>query len=434
MFPVFALYKHKFRLGIVSLASGCAMAGPLPRPLRVLAVVLAPMLSAGPFGRAPLALASVADSRSEGPLARPAKGDPFRARLSAVDANWQVLFDVAGKPRSLPAGDVVCWGGAAEPRRGPLVVLADGSLLVADVTSAGRDTLRAESGLLGPVSIPLDGLCGVVVHAPADSLERDLLVDRVQSASGSSDRVVLTNGDEIAGSIGAIREGKARLETRVGPVDVELARVRALVYNPTLLKRPRPAGLRAWVGLSDGSRLLATSLTVDTKSVRLGLAGGLAWKTSAADLVFLQPLGGRVTYLSDLQATHRQVPFLDLPWPYRADRNVLGGMLRTSGRLWLKGLGTHSASRLSYTLAGQYRSFQAELGVDDAASGGGSVGFRVFVDGQQKYASPIVRGDSPPLSLSVDVTGAQGLDLVVDFADRADELDYANWLDARLVR
>jgi len=411
------------------------MADPLFRPLRVLAAAaLAGVLSQSPLGRAPLALAGAADSPSEGPEARPAEGDPFRARLSSVDANWQIQFDVAGKPRSLPAAEVVCWGRPEEPRRGPLVLLADGSLLVADVTGAGRDTFRAESALLGPVSIPLDGLCGVVVHAPADPLERDLLVDRVASASGSSDRVVLSNGDEIAGSIGAIREGKARLETRVGPVDVDLARIRALVYNPTLLKRPRAAGLRAWAGLSDGSRLLATSLTVDGKSARLGLAGGLAWKTSAADLVFLQPLAGRVTYLSDLEAGHRQVPFLDLGWPCGTDRNVLGGMLRTSGRLWLKGLGTHSASRLSYALAGQYRFFQAELGVDDAASGGGSVGFRVFVDGQLKHTSPTVRGDSPPLPLRVDVTGAKKLDLVVDFADRADELDYANWLDARLVR
>ena len=411
------------------------MGGPLFRSLPVLAAAaLTGVLSHGLLGRAPLAPAGVADSPSEGPLARPAEGDPFRARLSAVDANWQIHFDVAGKPRSLPAAELVCWGRPAEPRRGPLVLLADGSLLVADVTGAGRDALSAESALVGPVSIPLDGLCGVVVHAPADPLERDLLVDRVASASGSSDRLVLSNGDEIAGSIAAIREGKARVESRVGPVDVDWARIRALVYNPALVKRPGAAGLRAWAGLSDGSRLLATSLTVDGKSIRLGLAGGQAWKASAADLVFLQPLGGRVTYLSDLKPGHRQVPFLELEWPYGADRNVLGGMLRTSGRPWLKGLGTHSASRLTCALAGQYRLFQAELGVDDAASGGGSVGFCVFVDGHLKHTSPIVRGDSPPRSIRVNVTGAQGLDLVVDFADRADELDYANWLDARLVR
>ena len=71
---------------------------------------------------------------------------------------------------------------------------------------------------------------------------------------------------------------------------------------------------------------------------------------------------------------------------------------------------------------------------DDQAEGGGSVGFRVFVDGQVRYASPVVRGGQAPLPISVDVAGAKRLDLVVDFADRADQVDHADWLDARLVR
>jgi hypothetical protein len=62
------------------------------------------------------------------------------------------------------------------------------------------------------------------------------------------------------------------------------------------------------------------------------------------------------------------------------------------------------------------------------------VRFRVFVDGQPKYASPILRGGDRPVPISVDVTSAKRLDLVVDFADRADELDHADWLDARLVK
>ena len=37
-------------------------------------------------------------------------------------------------------------------------------------------------------------------------------------------------------------------------------------------------------------------------------------------------------------------------------------------------------------------------------------------------------------SVSVDVTGAKTLELLVDYADRADQQDHANWLDARLVR
>jgi hypothetical protein len=105
--------------------------------------------------------------------------------------------------------------------------------------------------------------------------------------------------------------------------------------------------------------------------------------------------------------------------------------------LCLKGLGMHSASRLTYALTRPYGRFQAEPAIDDQ-TGGGSVGFRVFVDGQVGYASPIVRGGQPPVPVSVDIAGAKRIDLVVDFADRADELDHrgrqANRLRGRFRR
>ena len=86
------------------------------------------------------------------------------------------------------------------------------------------------------------------------------------------------------------------------------------------------------------------------------------------------------------------MPYLDLSWPYHNDRNVTGGLLRCGGRLYLKGLGVHSAARLSYALDGRYRRFQAELGIDDSTGGRGSVEFRVLVDGRQRYASGPIRG------------------------------------------
>jgi hypothetical protein len=38
------------------------------------------------------------------------------------------------------------------------------------------------------------------------------------------------------------------------------------------------------------------------------------------------------------------------------------------------------------------------------------------------------------LPISVDVSQAQALALIVDFADRGDVLDRAAWLDARLTK
>ncbi len=107
--------------------------------------------------------------------------------------------------------------------------------------------------------------------------------------------------------------------------------------------------------------------------------------------------------------------------------------------MYLKGLGMHSPARLTYELDDAYERFQAEVAVDDEAKAGGSVVFRVFVDDgsgrwQQRASSETVRGGEAPRTLSADVKGAKRISLLIDFADRGDELDHADWLDARLVK
>ncbi len=117
---------------------------------------------------------------------------------------------------------------------------------------------------------------------------------------------------------------------------------------------------------------------------------------------------------------------------------MLGEPLTVAGQRYLKGIGMHSASRITYRLDGKFRRFDALAAIDDSADKKGSVTFGVYVsrDGQWKsaYTSDIVRGGDPPKPVSVDVDGAQALTLTVDFADRGDELDHADWLDARLVK
>jgi hypothetical protein len=107
----------------------------------------------------------------------------------------------------------------------------------------------------------------------------------------------------------------------------------------------------------------------------------------------------------------------------------------------------HATSRLAFSLAEPYRRFRARLGIDAAAirSGAGSLAansrgsviFRVYLDRgagkwEPAFASGIVRGGDSSVPLDLDITGAQGLALIVDAADFGDQGDLANWLDARL--
>lgn len=389
------------------------------------------------------------------PLAVPVAGEPFRAELTSVDAEWQVIFGAGAKRRVMPAADLVCWGQCAEQGRAGGIVLADGSLLMAEVVTADKERLNAKSELFGTLRLPLESLAGIVFHGPSGRSDGDKLWDRLVRATGESDRLLLDNGDELTGLVSSIANDTVTFDTSVGAVPVAVARIVAIIFNPALRSpnlNPRPVAApsvadarssRAWAGFRDGSRLLATQLVVEGQWAKL-TAAGQSFAASSASLVFLQPLGGRAVYLSDLKpAAYRQTPFLDLPWPYQPDRNVTGGLLRCGDRLYLKGLGVHSAARLEYEISplplgeGQgvrAKRFEAELGIDDSTAGQGSVQFRVVVDGQEKYASPILRGGNPPLPVSVDLSGGKKLELVVDYADRADVLDHADWLNTRITR
>lgn len=382
-----------------------------------------------------LLAASAPLSAVEPPTAVPVEGQPFPALLTAVDASWGVTFTLGGKPRTASAAELVAWGSPAELGQEPLIILADGSIVAAEILEADKERITADSALFGSVKLPVETLAGLVFQPAVERHAQDVLLDQIATAEGNDDRVILLNGDQLRGRLETIRDNTVRLTTDVGPVDIKTDRIQSLVFNPALVRRSRPVGLHAVAGFRDGSRLIAQQLVVNKTSLHLTSPNGTTWTTAPEELVFLQPLGGRVVYLSDRKAAaYRYVPYLTLTWPYHNDRNVSGSMLHSGGLLYLKGLGMHSASRLTYVLPEQYRSFQAELAIDDSTDGRGSVRFRVFVDGREKYTSPIIRGGTPPLPIAVDLSGAKRLDLIVEYADRADEQDHANWLQARLVR
>jgi hypothetical protein len=302
------------------------------------------------------------------------------------------------------------------------------------VTGADEERLALRCAVLGKLAIPLEEISGIVFHPPSDTHRRDELIGRLQSRSGQQDVLLLDNGDEVSGRVTAIGEDGIELEGTAGKLKLSIDRIVALAFDPSLVQPPPPKGPRIMIGFNDGSRAIVSGLVVSQGKAQLTLAGNRAAEADADAIVFLQPLGGRVQYLSDLKPTgYKHVPFLELPWEYRLDRNVLGTGLRSQGQLFPRGIGMHSASRMTFPLDGRHKRFAAEAAVDERAGSGGSVVFRVFVDAQQRYASPVVRGGDSPVPVSVEIPRiARSLSLIVDFADRGDELDYADWLNARL--
>ncbi|MEK8228547.1 NPCBM/NEW2 domain-containing protein [Oerskovia sp. M15] len=101
-------------------------------------------------------------------------------------------------------------------------------------------------------------------------------------------------------------------------------------------------------------------------------------------------------------------------------------------KTYAKGLGVHAASKITYYLGGQCTRFTADAGLEDLFKG--SVIFRVDVDGANKYQGTTFQAGFPTEQVSVDVTGAQYIDLIVD-PTSAGAINGAHgvWGDARFV-
>ncbi len=98
----------------------------------------------------------------------------------------------------------------------------------------------------------------------------------------------------------------------------------------------------------------------------------------------------------------------------------------------------HTASRISYPLAGKYRRFEAVVGLDDRDGRDGVVRVQVLVDGKPRdfgWDKDLTARDGPR-TVRIDVKGAKELTLVVErgAGGLAERQGCVNWADARLVR
>jgi hypothetical protein len=401
------------------------------------------------------------------PLVVPVDGDAFGAKLIAIGADGGITIqpekgaggEVVG-PRVFAVGNIVCWGQPARAAAQPLVLVADGSRIVAAADWSGGAAVRVDGDAIvvrsddwGDLLLAKSAVRGIVFAQRSSSADRQKLEDLVWAADAAQDQVLLVNQDRLTGAVKELPGGSITVATGGGDAKLPLSRVEAVTFAKakgtggsddqsfaSVPARHQPPDAKLIVGMRDGSMLNAKSVAADEHRVEVELAGGTRLAGGAIDdVVSLQSVGGRFVYLSDLEpADYRHVPYLDIKWPYKPDRNVLGEPLVAAGKRYLKGIGMHSAARLTYKLERQYKRFDAEAAVDDSAEKRGSVVFGVYVlrdaKWQPAYTSDVVRGGDAAKSVSVDVTGADAMTLVVDYADRGDELDHADWLDARLTK
>lgn len=414
----------------------------------------------------------VTAARAELPQARLVDGASIAGRLAGIDAELNIKLLADERLRIVSPRELVAWGEYADVERGPQMVLADGSVLVADLLALeGPNFTIGDASGLGRVlwnesSLPLDQVWGILLQPAADPLARDRMVRQILDYRGAEDQLLLVGGATVGGTLAAVPlagrflpdEGPPPAEvfeiSRRGdaePLTVAAAKVAALLLAAPLAPSRKPLEPYLVVGFRDGSLLNVASVRTAADKVEFTLVGGGKVSAPLADwddpaktlwdrVTLVESRQPRVVFLSDLEPLgYKQIPFLSVERPYGKDQNVLGGRLRSGGKIALKGLGMPSASRLAYDLDDSFHRFAAEIALDDQAGLRGSVVVKVLLEAepgkwQTAYESPILRGGDAPVPISLPLNNARRLALLVEFADRGDVLDYANLLHARLMK
>ncbi len=323
---------------------------------------------------------------------------------------------------------------------GAVIFLANGDRLVARPETIDDTAAKAQWDAFPgwkPVTVPLETIAGFILDVPDIAAVRAEALRTVMDRRQKSDLVDLKNGDQASGEFVGLTAKELRLDSPVGDTNIERDSIRLVTMNRELVSFPKVQGLSILLSLTDGSQITATDVALgndDRLTAKAVFGAALDLPISA--IVSIRCLGGRAVYVSDLQpASYEHQPYLAGKWELKRDLNVLGESLRLDGQEYPKGLGMHSRSVVSYDLNGEFQTFRATVGVDDAAQTGGSVVFAVEVDGKQVFQSEPQTARQPALNLPpISVAGAKRLTLRVEFGEFGDVRDYADWCDAVLIR
>jgi hypothetical protein len=316
------------------------------------------------------------------------------------------------------------------------VEFVNGDRLAGTVVDGDGSALTLRLGDGQSLRFPLSALRAAWVRPPGD--------DSPDWLAGPRRRDVIQSktGDVALGVIEAIDAAKnvVRYQADGKGQQGDWTRVAAIGFNTDLARVRKPKGPYYRLTLADGSRLSVASVDyTDSVWTAETLYKGTV-RLARDRVVSVDVEQGKAIALADLKPTKYQYTSFDgEDFRWAADRNVLGRPLRLKFEedesTFDRGLGLHAECALTYSLAGKYRRFEAKAGLDSRDGRMGDAELVIQIDGT---ACELPRGGHlnsghDPLSVGLDVSGANELRITVRKGAGGIVQDVVNLVEARLV-
>ncbi|MBI3410958.1 MAG: NPCBM/NEW2 domain-containing protein [Planctomycetes bacterium] len=290
------------------------------------------------------------------------------------------------------------------------------------------------------VSVPLAYVIALVLATTDGEEDAELFLARLKAGKRPADLLLLKNGDRIEGKLKDVtRERGFWIDIEGRKVQTPISQAAVLAINTSFQAKPRVKRTHASVAFEGGGRVLFANLRIDEE--RKLLAGktlaGFDVETPLEKVAAIDLRMGRAVYLSDMKPkAYEHKPFLGVAWPLVVDGSVTGRPLRLGGQTFDKGLGMHAPCRVTYTLDGGFRWFEASVGLDARTGQRGHVRVSILVDGKERegFDRKELTGGGMPWNLRIDVRKAREVALVADMGDFGDVQAHVDWADARLIR
>lgn len=327
------------------------------------------------------------------------------------------------------------------PKNAAIIELSDGSSVKGELVSGSASSLSLKTAFADAFEVKFENLRKIVFDA------NDPVPVPKDCSTTPEDTLYLTNSDTDTGVVKiftkdtiVFKSSRFRKE-----VTYQVSAVYAVLFYPMCSPPKEPEGLFAIAsGKAKNYEIKGTitEFNADTETVKLATlySAEVVLPFATLSIVFFK--NGKAVYLSDMEpASAETKPYFDggqVFFTWERDSNVRdGGPIVINGVEYRKGLSAHSRTELKYALSGKFARFTALVGLDETAHNEnfkGSVAFIVLGDGKELFNSGNMAYGDPAKKIALDVSSVSELELVVDFGENANILDFADWADAKLLR
>lgn len=364
------------------------------------------------------------------------RDERLRARVVSIDADGATMVD--GK--TIPPGELVAVRRPGvpplRPNNRPHVRLGNGDSLPGTLVGIENDQVRFRTNLGHDVTlaIPFSAVSEVWLRPRAGTSFAETQVD--SDKPRRQDIVRLINGDAIPGTVLAAMEASVRVEVGKDTSNIALDRIGSIAFSTELARPFQVKGPFARLILQNGARITMSKYRIDGETVFGVTNFGQNLRIALAELAVLSVGAGPAQFLSDLKPVrYESKPFLGLSWPLASDRSVVRGELRIGGGTFDKGLGLHSACRLSYAIPPRAVRFATTMGLDDLTGRHGDVVVSFLADGRTVPNGAFqISGGHDAREVAIPLpAGARELTIEIEFGRGGDVEDHVNLGDARFV-